>query len=384
MQTDYDYAIVGAGCAGLSLAAELAQTVSDRRRIALIDPRQDYRLDRIWCFWKTMPHRFATAVRHEWHRWTVRYDQKEVTRVSARYPYQYVPADAFYKAAFDRIDRHPGVDLRLETTAEAIVESGDHAVISTNQGDLRARIVFDGRNRGENHLQRDCLLQHYLGQQVRTAEPVFTPGTVTLMDFDVNQRHGIAFVYVLPFSAHEALVEPTVFSRAPLRSDVYVETIRDYMQDRFGVRAYQVRFQEQGIIPMSTASPAPPTARIVPIGTAAGRVRGSTGYGFLPIQKHSREVAGDVAAGRIERRRPARSQWTGFLDRVFLDYLEGHPRDAPGMFFNLFERVAADRLVRFLSERARPADTAAVVAAMPKAPFLRAAVHDLATRGATR
>ena len=32
------------------------------------------------------------------------------------------------------------------------------------------------------------------------------------MDFDVSQEQGLHFMYVLPFSANEALVESTYFS----------------------------------------------------------------------------------------------------------------------------------------------------------------------------
>ncbi len=61
------------------------------------------------------------------------------------------------------------------------------------------------------------------------------------------------------------------------------------------------------------------------------------------------------------------------MDRVFLAFLEARPAAAPRVFFNLFRRVPADRLVRFLSDRATPSDVSAVIKAMPKAPFLRQA-----------
>jgi lycopene beta-cyclase len=58
METVYDYAIIGGGCSGLSLAVELVHAVSGDRRIAVFEPRRSYHLDRIWCFWKTTKHRF--------------------------------------------------------------------------------------------------------------------------------------------------------------------------------------------------------------------------------------------------------------------------------------------------------------------------------------
>ena len=40
---------------------------------------------------------------------------------------------------------------------------------------------------------------------------MFDAETVTLMDFDVPQEQGLHFMYVLPFSANEALVDRLTF-----------------------------------------------------------------------------------------------------------------------------------------------------------------------------
>jgi lycopene beta-cyclase len=202
------------------------------------------------------------------------------------------------------------------------------------------------------------------------------------MDFDVTQENGITFVYVLPFSETDALVEPTIFSRFPLESEAYTKLIRNYLRERFEVSNYEVRFQEQGIIPM-TAELAPPArpGRVISIGTSAGMVKGSTGYGFLAIQKWNRSVVAGIADGRIDRLPDVRSGMSVVLDRIFLSFLEAHPSAAPEVFYGLFQKVSPDRLVRFLSDLATPADTAAVIASMPKIPFIRRAMHVLAAKG---
>ncbi len=374
METVYDYAIVGAGCSGLSLAVELVHALSGDRRIAVFEPRQSYPLDRVWCFWKTTMHRFSQAIGYEWGQWKVRFNGHEVIQASSHFPYQYLPGDAFYAAALETIDRFPSADLFLQTAVTDIVENKSDVGISTNRGAFRAKVVFDGRNDVNQLLNLGSLLQHYTGQKIQAHRPVFDNRTVTLMDFDVSQRHGITFVYVLPFSENEALVEPTVISHLPLETDVYIKLIRDYLNDRFGLNDYEVLFQEQGVIPM-TAELSPPNVptRLIPIGTAAGMVKGSTGYGFLPIQKWSRSIAQDIAAGRHQRLPKPRSWLSTCMDRIFLSFLAEHPSEAPEVFFHLFQRVPSDRLVRFLSDRASIIDIARVIAAMPKRPFIRQA-----------
>jgi len=50
---EFDYIIIGGGCAGLSLAYELE--VYDKlkdRTLAIIEPREDYKRDKTWSFWK--------------------------------------------------------------------------------------------------------------------------------------------------------------------------------------------------------------------------------------------------------------------------------------------------------------------------------------------
>ncbi|MDJ0886547.1 MAG: lycopene cyclase family protein [Desulfobacterales bacterium] len=374
MNKHYDYAIVGAGCAGLSLAVRLGRLVGRDQRIALIDPRPSYGMDRIWCFWNTIPHPFVPVVKHRWQRWKVRFEGREVVHASSRFAYNYLPADAFYAAAFDQLEKYAAFDLLLGTAADSIAAHRGGAVVGTDKGDLQARIAFDGRNDAGRWKGRGLLLQHYAGQRVQVATPVFDPGTVTLMDFDVTQQNGISFVYVLPFSETEALIEPTVFSRAPLATETYTELIRRYLDERYGIEDYAVRFQEQGVIPMTTTL-APPRRldRVVPLGTGAGMVKGSTGYGFLAIQEWSRTLAAAAVRGPGTSLPRPRSLRATFMDRVFLAFLEARPAAAPEIFFNLFRRVPADRLVRFLSDRATPIDVSAVVKAMPKAPFLRRA-----------
>lgn len=377
----YDYAIVGGGCSGLSLAVELTNAVPESSRIVIIEPRKNYVMDRIWCFWDTKPHRFSRAVRHEWCRWRVSCGGREVVRTSNRYPYQYLPADTFYDTAVDAINRFGPVEWLLETRAVNMLEKKSAVSIHTDRGQLQARIVFDGRNNAEDHSGQHHMLQHYLGQRIRAHSPIFDPETLTLMDFDVSQHYGITFVYLLPFTQTEALVEPTIFSRFPLEPMAYAMIIREYLKERFGINDYEVLFKEQGVIPM-TADRVPPArlGRIVPIGTAAGTIKGSTGYGFLAIQQWCRAVVETLADNRNKPLPRPRSQLASFLDRVFLSFLDTYPSRAPDVFFNLFNRVPADRLVRFLSDQATPSDIAAVVMSMPKATFSKQAVQLMATR----
>ena len=113
MNQVYDFAIVGAGCSGLTLASLMADHVPQNTRIALVDLRTTYEMDRVWCYWNVFPHPFLDAVRHTWQRWKIRYKGNEVVLTTDRYPYHFIPADAFYKTAFEKISHHGGIELQL-------------------------------------------------------------------------------------------------------------------------------------------------------------------------------------------------------------------------------------------------------------------------------
>ena len=59
---EFDYIIIGGGCAGLSLAYELEtyNKLKDKT-LAIIEPRLEYKRDKTWSFWKTTSHNFEAV-----------------------------------------------------------------------------------------------------------------------------------------------------------------------------------------------------------------------------------------------------------------------------------------------------------------------------------
>ena len=210
-------------------------------------------------------------------------------------------------------------------------------------------------------------------------KPVFDPSTVTLMDFDVPQDHGLHFLYVLPFSETEALVESTFFSANVLNQETYEDYIYDYLKQRFDVTesmladAELVRM-ERGVVPMTPKRLAQPESPVWhKLGTPGGFVRPSTGYCFhatgrfaLENQAWLKKPVGAVPS--------IRSKALDWLDKVLLGYLNRAPSEAPEIFYSMFERVHPDALVRFLSNVGTMSDTLAVMLAMPVWPFVKEAV----------
>ena len=372
----HDFAILGGGCAGLSLALELLEAGPPDARIVVIDPRTDHRRDRTFCFWEVAPHRFDDAVVRRYRTWRLRSETRRVLRRSRRYAYAEVDSGRFYESALSRLRGSGRVDLLLGEAAHELREQDDCVEVRTASRSLEAGLVFDGRPPPPP--PPGALLQHFVGQELEVDRPVFEPGCATLMDFGPASDDEIRFHYVLPRTPTRALVESTSFSTGVLAPEVHRERIHRHLDERHGVAVREVSYEERGVIPMHPlrlADESRPDGRVRPIGARAGLVKPSTGYAFLAIQRHVRalvEALPHPPQGSWPRSRV--SQW---MDVVFLERLRSRPSEAPVLFAELFERVEPDALVRFLSDVPRPSDRFAVMAALPAAPMLAAALRSL-------
>ena len=62
---EYDFVIIGGGCAGLSLAYELdIHNKLDDKKLAIIEPRDEYKRDKTWSFWKVNDHNFNDCIKN--------------------------------------------------------------------------------------------------------------------------------------------------------------------------------------------------------------------------------------------------------------------------------------------------------------------------------
>lgn len=379
--------IAGAGCAGLSLAVHLLRA-DVKTRIILADSRQGYVRDRTWCGFATRRHPFAECVDHQWHHWRVRTEQHEAVSGSHQYPYEQIPADRFYRAALSEIEASHNAELRLGTRVERIEPAEDRVRIHLSDGTrLSASGVFDSRPLPSTSFAGTAnditLYQQFVGLHVVVPFDVFEPGVVEMMDFRLPQEAAIQFVYVLPYSRREAMVEATAFAPRPIEFNRLERTLLDYLQRHWSVVNPDVLHREQGVIPMTTIRmPVRPHARVIRIGLAGAAAKPSTGYAFGAIQGASAELTAPLARGvsfdALATPRHRRRIST-FLDDVFLSYLHRHPSKAPNLFRTIFDRCPGDVISRFLTDTGDRRDDLRMIGSMPKLPFMIEAFRSVRT-----
>lgn len=377
----WDVVIAGAGLAGLSLAAELAAPEFAHLRVLLIEPRAEHVRDRTWSYWavpQALPQRWACLAQEQWHNWRVSLEGVSVMS-KGTVPYASVRADAFYKAALGMIAEAPHIELRRETSLAQVKPTEGGVELVTQDGEnLSSQLLFDSRP-PQVQAPSDWV-QHFTGWEVQASAPCFQPECVDLMAFE-PRPNGLHFMYCLPYSSTQALVESTWISRASVHADAQAE-LRNALEQRWGCTDYAITFREQGALPLfPPASDAQP--RVVRIGRAGGMLRAATGYAFCATLQQTAGLAASLAEhlrrGRalIDWQTPVfkTSSADAWMDAVFFRALESDWLAAPDYFLSLFQRVPEHQLIAFLQGSANWQDRLAVMRALPAWPFLRSALR---------
>lgn len=370
--------MAGAGPSGIALLDALARVGLGDLRVLLVDREQRRGDDRTWCFWETEPGPFEHVVAHRWPALDVHGPDPQAPgrRLElAPYTYKMIRGGDFFAASDAWLAGRPQVERRVGEVQQVRTE-GDAAVAIIDGERVEASWGFDATSVSLEHVDGyHLLLQHFLGWEITTSDDRFDPGVATFMDFRVPQRGGTCFVYVLPTSPREALVEYTVFSPSVWPREAYEAELRAYLADVRGIDTYEVGRVETGVIPMTDRPfPARRGERIVTIGTAGGQTKASTGYTFQRVLRHARALAEALArTGRPHL--PQRWRRHDWMDGVLLRALATERQDGAAFFSRLLERNPPQRVLAFLDEDTTLAQEVALMASVDIPLFWRVGVE---------
>lgn len=338
--------IAGAGAAGLSLALRLVRAAIPNLELTLIDREFSAMSDRTWCFWDKDSLLLHGMTRKEWTRLRIDGPMGPLEASLSEHTYHMVDSGDFKRLALAELETHnielKQADVRLD--------------------ELDADLVFQSLNQPIR--TGPWLKQHFLGIELRTDQSVFNADVATILDFNVDQSHGFAFMYVLPLSDTQALLEYTLFTDAVLEKDLYRQVIMRYANRIAPGAAFEHVREEYGVIPMVVGDWNPGEGRIQNIGAAAGLAKASTGYTFSRIQRDSAHIASSLKSGPLHRPNPStsRKQW---MDSIILKILREDPVHAVAIFETLFRANGFDAMLRFLDEKSSLADDLRLMASVP-------------------
>ena len=353
---EFDYVIIGGGCAGLSLAYELEiNNKLKEKSLAIIEKRKQYGRDKTWSFWKVFNHNFEDCVIKSWKNFTINTSENTNELNSSKFPYQSVDSGKFYDKINSKLSLNSNIsffnNLNEINTANSIVFNS----------------VFD------RELDKSELWQHFQGIEIETPKDIFDDEILNLMDFNCDQRSNVHFFYTLPFSKNKALIETTWLSDLKDRSLMdYNMQLENYIKNNLGIRSYKINYTEKGAIPLFYP-PFKKEGKVINIGSAGCMTRLSTGYTFLNIQEHSKYLRENLE--KIENKKAYRiGKKYEFLDKVFLKVLKNNPDKMPKIFYNMFQN-SANTVIKFLSNKSNLFEDIKIISKMPKIIFLKALIN---------
>ena len=376
----YDFIILGAGAAGLSLLMRIISSphFSDKRFL-LIDKEVKNMNDRTWCFWEDKKGFFEAVVYKKWG--DISFHSSQFARDIDIRPYQYkmIRGIDFYEHCFNEISNHRNVNIVYGEVRSVVTDKQKTTIyLADKELHCSSAFIFNSIYKpselSHGSLQ---LLQHFKGWFIETAEPCFDSNKATLMDFRVHQEFGTSFAYVLPMSEKRALVEYTLFTESTLKTEQYDYELNDYIRRFLGLNAFSITEQEFGIIPMTNKKFEFFQNGMYNIGIAGGQTKASTGYTFQFIQKQAQAIIDCLIQSRpltSIQTSPKRFQ---FYDNVLLELLVGKKLPGEEIFTRMFKRNPVSRIFKFLDNETSIIEELQLISTLQTVPFAKAALRTL-------
>jgi len=371
----YDIIIVGAGAAGLLLADALGRDpYFSTYSVLLLEKESKKANDRTWCFWEKGSGSFDTLLHASWKQLHFKGSSFSARFPISPYSYKMLRASDFYKAYHKRISGYANVTIQ-QGMATGFREEGGKAVIDTETGAYSCTYLFNSAFSWDELLTTanlPVLQQHFKGWFVRTQKPVFDLQVPTFMDFSIPQHGNTRFMYLLPFSETEALVEYTLFSKDLLENREYEAALNQYMKEDLKCSHFEILQQERGRIPMTCHDfGAKNTDHIVHIGAAGGWAKPSTGYTFMNTHRKTAALLTHLKSGKPLSQFSQRSRFWWY-DLLLLDILDKDNIRGGEIFEALFSRRKVQLILKFLDEQTSFSEDIRVIWACPKWDFLQA------------
>ena len=375
----YDYIFTGSGLSALMTVYKMILSKKfQTKRILLLDENAKQTNDRTWCFWEQKESLWEPSVSKKWN--SVVFSNSDFTKNLDLHPYHYnkIQGLDFYNQVLNLIAKQKNIDFVQEKVLE-IEESDSIVLVKTESQSFSCTTLFNSIYNpalATNQSKYPLLQQHFVGWFIQTETPVFNPEQATFMDFSVAQKGNTRFMYILPTTTTEALLEYTLFSKELLTKKGYEIEIEKYIQ-KLGIQNYTILEKEVGTIPM-TCYPfwKHNTKNVINIGTAGGWTKASTGFTFKNADKKSSELVSFMETQTDGRKLYSKTKFWWY-DLLLLDILDQKNETGSTIFSALFEKGNAPLILKFLDEKTSFWEDLQVIWKCPKGLFISALLRRL-------
>jgi len=371
----YDYIFTGAGLSALMTVYEMI--VSGKfhdKTILLLDQNPKKTNDRTWCFWEDEIGTFDSIVSKKWKN--ALFANENFSRNLDLYPYFYKKIEGldFYNLIFEMISKNSNITF-LNQKVNGFSETNDLVLVQSESETFSCYKLFNSIFNPKLALSQQefpVLQQHFIGWKIISDQAVFNPEVPTFMDFSIEQKGNTRFMYVLPTSQNEALIEYTLFSKELLNELEYENAIENYINN-LGISNYQILEKERGQIPMTSYKFwNNNTKNILNLGSIGGWTKASTGYTFKNTFKKSKQLIVFLQSENDFRKfHKINKFW--FYDLLLLDILNDKNEVGSSIFSGMFKSGNAASIFKFLDEETTFSEDLQVILKCPKRLFLRTA-----------
>lgn len=371
MDSHYDIAIIGMGCAGSHIVQELLRR-KVHLNILIIDDFKAASLDKTWSFWEKGKGKWDHLISHSWKKGSYIMPDDFIGLDIDPYVYKTIESRDFIAFAKAELQQKPNFTL-IEDKVQS-VSSGEIKKIVCEQGTVTASVVLDSRIDPKffQDTKANTLQQHFKGWVIKTQQPTFDPEVFTMMDYRLRDAGTTSFTYVLPYSTTQALVEFTYFSKDVVSDATYEKYLREYITKYLHLTQYSIEKTEQGIIPMTSYKfEQHHRKNHLKIGTAGGWVKPSTGYSFKMSEKKAAQLVDNMLSKR-ELTHGMISKKFGFYDDIMLDVLHGDNGRGHEIFHTLYKKNKIQTIFRFLDQETSLSQELGIMLPMTSAAFLSA------------
>ena len=292
-----DLIIVGAGLAGL-MTAWRCLDMHPELSVLVIEASDKIAGDHTWSFNRSdiiepLQDWITPFIAYEWGRYDVKFPKRER---SLDIPYCTGNSESLRNCVQPHIETGR-LQLMLKTRVKSLTATD---VVLENGKILTAKCVLDARGEKAN-VNKVLGYQKFVGRTIKTKKPHGLKHPI-IMDATVEQLGGYRFVYCLPFTDYEVLVEDTYYTDDEgLSENEVAARVDDYIKAK-GWGDHILLRQEKGVLPITLAVDADYGEDVtegenkpVELGMTGGYYHAVTGYS-LPEAVKSAEVVSDMIA----------------------------------------------------------------------------------------
>lgn len=369
----YHYIFTGSGLSALMTVYEMILSGKfNDKTILLLDENPKKNNDRTWCFWDDA-NQFDKIVSKKWDVALFADTSFQNDLVLNPYQYKMIRGLDFYNLIFDLISKQENIHF-INQKVTYFEELGNHCIVKTENQNYTCNKIFNSiynPNLVKSQSKYPLLQQHFIGWFIKSKEEVFDQNKATFMDFSIEQRGNTRFMYILPTSSTEALLEYTLFSKDLLSKEEYENEIEKYIQ-KLGITEYEIVEKEQGNIPMTSYKFwKHNTKNILHIGSVGGWTKASTGYTFKNTTKKSKALI-QFLSKESDFRKFHKMDKFWCYDLLFLDVLYRRNDLGSKVFSSLFQKGNPTLIFKFLDEETTFWEDLQVIWKCPKGLFVNA------------